>query len=156
MVYNLVVIGGGISGVSCVTTLASLNSDNQIYLISASPLIKQVNNLKQKGHQLEEFEVIESTGDDLVKRFSNINIVYGIVEKLDVKAKLVCINNSRQIKYHKVCICTGARPKLIEHSCSDYVVGIRDTSSVDELRKKLSSATRIVGINDLIKDDENF
>lgn len=142
---NIIVIGGGISGVSCATTLASLDSNYRVHLISASPVVKEVGDLKKKGHQIEEFKVVESTGDDLARRFPNVNIIYGLVERLDASHKLVYIGQNRKINYDRLCICTGARPKLIEHSCNDYVIGIRDTSSVNDLINKISSAKRIVG-----------
>ena len=44
--------------------------------------------------------------------------------------------------YKKLCICTGGRPKIIvEHP---FVIGIRDTESVQQLKSRLSKARRVV------------
>lgn len=46
--------------------------------------------------------------------------------------------------YKKLCICTGGRPNIVaKHPC---VIGIRDTESVQQLKKKLTEARRVVVI----------
>ncbi len=42
-------------------------------------------------------------------------------------------DNETRIKYGKVCLCTGAQPKLISDD-NPFVIGIRDTASVIRLQ----------------------
>lgn len=54
----------------------------------------------------------------------------------------ILTNKDEKFVYKKLCICTGGRPNII--SKSPFVVGIRDTESVQELKDKLSKARRVV------------
>ena len=47
------------------------------------------------------------------------------------------------IKYDKLCICTGGKPRLITEG-NPYVIIIRDTDTVQNLQSKLSQAKKIV------------
>ncbi|XP_061617564.1 pyridine nucleotide-disulfide oxidoreductase domain-containing protein 1 isoform X3 [Phyllopteryx taeniolatus] len=47
--------------------------------------------------------------------------------------------------YEKLCICSGARPKLLTQG-KPYVLGIRDTDSAQEFQTQLTNAKRIVVI----------
>ena len=74
--------------------------------------------------------------------------------------KIITCSDQTQIQYDKLCICTGGRPKvnngwkfflIIKLICSKllsdnnpYVLGIRDTETVQSFQKKLSSAKQIV------------
>lgn len=57
----------------------------------------------------------------------------------------VTTDDNQVYYYEKLCICTGGMPKVID-SKNPFVIGIRDTSSVDELRKRLSNARRVAVI----------
>jgi pyruvate/2-oxoglutarate dehydrogenase complex dihydrolipoamide dehydrogenase (E3) component len=45
--------------------------------------------------------------------------------------------------YKKLCICTGARPKLIAEE-NEHVLGLRDLQSVQYFQNRLSTARRVV------------
>lgn len=54
----------------------------------------------------------------------------------------VVTEDGEHLHYKKLCICTGGRPNIIsKHAC---VVGIRDTESVKQFKRKLSKARRVV------------
>lgn len=48
----------------------------------------------------------------------------------------------QRYEYRKLCICTGSFPKLINFE-SKHIVGLRDTDSAIELKKKLEHAKRV-------------
>ena len=149
MVDPVIVVGGGIAGVSCASTLAQLDPSLVIKLISSKPVLKVATNVKGKGQHLESFDVIEQSTDQLTSQYNNIEIIIGTIIGLDASEKTLYLENDTinggQIKYSKLCICTGARPKLIDNSCPDYVIGIRDTSTVKDFEKRLSGSSRVIG-----------
>ncbi|XP_054608728.1 pyridine nucleotide-disulfide oxidoreductase domain-containing protein 1 isoform X2 [Dunckerocampus dactyliophorus] len=57
--------------------------------------------------------------------------------------QLVETADGQVFAYEKLCICSGARPKLLTQD-KQYVLGIRDTDSAQEFQKQLSKARRIV------------
>ncbi|PAA66548.1 hypothetical protein BOX15_Mlig010711g1, partial [Macrostomum lignano] len=50
---------GGIAGVTCAETLAALEPDARVLIVSASPVVKAVTNLRPVTKLLEEFDVEE-------------------------------------------------------------------------------------------------
>ncbi|KAM8974684.1 pyridine nucleotide-disulfide oxidoreductase domain-containing protein 1 isoform 2-T2 [Pelodytes ibericus] len=140
---RLVVVGGGISGVTCAEQLASQFPSDDIYLITASPLIKAVTNLKQVSKVLEVFDVTERVSTELERQYPNIKVIQSPVSQLRSDQQKILTEDGAQYVYSKLCICTGARPKLITKG-NAYVLGIRDTDSAQELQRHLSSARRVV------------
>ncbi|XP_064617758.1 pyridine nucleotide-disulfide oxidoreductase domain-containing protein 1-like [Liolophura sinensis] len=138
-----VVIGGGIAGVTCAETLSALSPEKKVILITASPLIKAVTNFQQLSKALETFDVVEKPSSSLQSECSNVEIIHASVTALDSGKHIVETDAGKTVKYDKLCICTGGKPKLI---CKDnpYVIGIRDTESVQAFQKKLSGSRRIV------------
>ena len=53
------------------------------------------------------------------------------------------LNNGDKISYEKLCVCTGAFPKVIFPG-HPHVLYIRDTESVQTFMSRISSAKRIV------------
>lgn len=51
--------------------------------------------------------------------------------------------NGDIFSYNKLCICSGANPKLITQA-NEYVLGIRDTETVAQFQKRLKKARRVV------------
>ncbi|KAK3733982.1 hypothetical protein QZH41_001132 [Actinostola sp. cb2023] len=118
---HFLVIGGGISGISCVEQLHLLCPDKKVTLITATDLVKSVVNLAQYGRNLEEFDVEEKNIESFCEGLRNVSVVKGVVKSFNP---------------------IGGIPKLID-SNNPYVIGIRDTSSVKALRKRLSEARRV-------------
>lgn len=80
---TFVVIGGGISGVSCVEYLSALCSNETIALITATDVVKATCNLKQFGKTLEEFDVEEASAAVLFKQSRNVIIVQSVVKAVN-------------------------------------------------------------------------
>lgn len=138
-----VIIGGGIAGVSCAESIAFLEPEENVILITASPLIKAATNLIALGKTLTQFDVEERSTNSLTELFPSITVVNDTVTKVDKDSKSVLTESGKVISYKSLCICTGARPKLICENNS-RVIGIRDTESVETFVQKLKGARRII------------
>lgn len=57
------------------------------------------------------------------------------------KKKVICSDGS-EFEYKKLCICMGAKPKLIADD-NPYVLGIRDTETVANFQKRLAECRRV-------------
>ncbi|KAM4747831.1 pyridine nucleotide-disulfide oxidoreductase domain-containing protein 1 isoform 2-T2 [Rhinophrynus dorsalis] len=117
--------------------------EDKVYLITASPLIKAVTNLKQVSRTLEEFDVEEQASSLLERQYPNISVVQSAVIQLKSQQKAVITDNGSQYFYDKLCLCAGARPKVIAKG-NPYVLGIRDTDSAQEFQRRLSKARRVI------------
>ncbi|CAF0938146.1 unnamed protein product [Rotaria sp. Silwood1] len=139
--YQFVIIGGGISGVTCVESIATFDSTARILLLTGTPLIKAITNYVSKF--LEEFDIEEKPFHYLAERFPNLIIQNKVVERLETEKQIIICSDNTQIHYDQLCICTGARPKLLSNT-NPYVCAIRDTETVESFQKKLASAKQIV------------
>src|SRR5699024_635193 len=66
---------------------------------------------------------------------------------LDSKNCQVKLEDGSVIKYSKLCICTGAKPKVIptdDIEANKYVKCIRDTETAKDLQSILSASKRIL------------
>ncbi|KAG7259198.1 hypothetical protein CRUP_018985 [Coryphaenoides rupestris] len=140
---QFVVVGGGIAGVTCVEQVSSDFPAAEVALITAASHIKAVANFKQVSRTLEEFDVEERPTSVLQERFPNITVIQSAVTSLCVDTHTLRTEDGRTVGYEKLCICSGARPKLLSQD-QPYVLGVRDTESVLEIQKRLSSAKRIL------------
>ena len=89
--------------------------------------------------------------------FDNINHAFFItvvtlkandyVQNIDHNRREVITESKMRFSYDKLCLCHGARPKLItpyfKTDASKYVIGIRDTESVATFQEKLKTSKRI-------------
>uniref|UniRef100_A0A3B3TSM6 Pyridine nucleotide-disulfide oxidoreductase domain-containing protein 1 n=1 Tax=Poecilia latipinna TaxID=48699 RepID=A0A3B3TSM6_9TELE len=141
--FKFVVVGGGIAGVTCVEQLSSQFASEDVALITAGPHIKAVTNYKQVSRRLEEFDVEEKPSSVLEEKYSNLTIIHSAVKSLRTHTHCVETADGRVFGYEKLCICSGARPKLLTQE-NPHVLGIRDTDSAQEFQKRLSTAKRIV------------
>ncbi|XP_008849816.1 pyridine nucleotide-disulfide oxidoreductase domain-containing protein 1 [Nannospalax galili] len=143
MEASFVVVGGGIAGVTCAEQLAITFPSEDILLITASPVIKAVTNFKQVSKVLEEFDVEEQPSSMLENRLPNIRVIESGVKQLKSEEHCIFTEDGRQHAYKKLCLCAGAKPKLISEG-NPYVLGIRDTDSAQEFQKRLTKAKRIM------------
>ncbi|XP_059894679.1 pyridine nucleotide-disulfide oxidoreductase domain-containing protein 1 [Gadus macrocephalus] len=141
--FQFVVVGGGIAGVTCVEQLASDFPSAEVGLITAASHIKAVANFKQVSQTLEEFDVEERPPSVLQEKYPNVTVIQSAVRSLQADQHTLQTEDGRSVGYEKLCICSGARPKLLTQD-QPYVLGVRDTDSVQEFQKRLSSAKRIV------------
>lgn len=137
------IIGGGIAGVSCAEGIGFLAPEESTFLITASPLIKAVTNIVPLGKTLMKFTVEEKDAAGLTDTFSSLQVFHDTVTKINLTNKTVETTAGRIIEYKMLCLCNGARPKLITEN-SEFVIGIRDTESVFQFAKKIKHARRIV------------
>lgn len=148
----IVVIGGGISGVSCVEQLAQELTDRSIVLISASDLIKVASNVRTIGTTIDRFDVEEQNHHFLTNKYKNVEIVIGKVIQLSASEHEVRLESGRRLKYDKLCVCLGALPKQLPikeslkhfQTVNQYISSIRDTETVNDFQKKLKNARRVV------------
>lgn len=141
--FKFVVVGGGIAGVTCVEQLASQFPSAELALITAGSHIKAVTNYKQVSRTLEEFSVEERPFSVLEEKYPNITFIQSAVKALHAQSHCVETTDGRVFGYDKLCLCSGARPKLLTRD-NPHVLGIRDTDSAQEFQKRLSKAKRIV------------
>ncbi|XP_074124970.1 LOW QUALITY PROTEIN: pyridine nucleotide-disulfide oxidoreductase domain-containing protein 1 [Sminthopsis crassicaudata] len=139
---KFIVVGGGIAGVTCAEQLATHFPSEEVLLITASPVIKAITNFKQVSKTLEEFDVEEQPSSVLEKHFPNIKVLESKVKQLKTAEHCILTEDGNQYKYEKLCLCAGAKPKLISEG-NPYVLGIRDTDSAQEFQKQLKKAKRI-------------
>lgn len=141
---KFVVVGGGIAGISCIETLSFHCPNESIILLTDSPLIKSVTNFIALGKSLTRFDIEEKHVSSLPE---NVNVVTDRLNEIDSIRKVITTANSRHIKYEFLCLCIGGRPKLIEQVSdenSKFILGIRDTESVNEFQKRIQSSRKIV------------
>lgn len=141
--FDFVIVGGGISGVSCAESLSFLSPENKIALITASPLIKTVTNLVPLSKLLIQFNVEERSADYLSNSNPNVTVIQDYVTGLNSSLHVVNLKSGRTLKYKKLCLCSGASPKLIPCE-SKNIIGIRDTESVKEFQKRIVASSKIV------------
>lgn len=139
----IVVIGGGIAGVSCAETLSTLCKTERVILMTASPLIKAVTNFKQISRRLEDFDVAEKPSSELQQDCKNLDVLEEKVTSIHPSKREITTNNGKVLSYTKLCLCTGGSPKVIRKD-NPNVIGIRDTESVTHFQKKLCGARRVI------------
>lgn len=140
---TFVIIGGGIAGVSCAEGLTLLAPEESVILITASPLVKAVTNIVPLGKTLMHFDVEEKSATVLDKKHKMLQVIHDTVIRIDTVGKLIEISNGNIISFKMLCLCTGAKPKLIAEN-NNLIVGIRDTESVLQFSSKLKNAKKVI------------
>lgn len=141
-----VIVGGGIAGVSCLETLSFLAPSAKIVLITESPLVKAVTNVAQLSKTLQKFDIAEKEASSLSA--DKVLVIQDHLLRIETKSRKCYTGKGLTIQYEHICLCTGARPKLIEQSKDNpCVIGIRDTDSIIEFQKriKIGKCLAIVG-----------
>ncbi|XP_044308128.1 pyridine nucleotide-disulfide oxidoreductase domain-containing protein 1 isoform X2 [Varanus komodoensis] len=113
---RFIVVGGGIAGVTCA---------------------------ERVSRTLEEFDIEEQASSVLEKRYPNIQVIQSAVKWLKSGEHKIITEAGKEYVYEKLCLCAGAKPKLITEG-NPFVLGIRDTDSVAEFQKHLATAKRII------------
>lgn len=139
---TFLVVGGGIAGVSCVETINFLAPEEKTIVLTESSLIKSVTNLVQLGKYVQQFQVKEIDASQLDK--ANVQVVTDQLKSILSKSKTAETVKGLKISYKFLCICTGARPKLINTDIDEFVIGIRDTESVKEFQKRIKNGRKFV------------
>lgn len=160
--FTIVVIGGGIAGISCIETLFQEYDDgnsqyNSVVLLSESHLVKAITSFESRGRQLEWFNVDEI---ELEKAFPTkpkglkFSSVIGKVLKIDTGSQTIsyaAVSAIYKQYYDKLLMCTGSKPRQliipsgsITKEISEKIVIIRDTNTVVDFSSKLMQCRRIV------------
>lgn len=141
---KFVVVGGGIAGISCIETLAFYCQTESILLLTESPIIKAATNLVALGKSLTRFDIEQKHASTLPQ---NVQIVTDRLLTIDSQQQIITTAERKcRIKYEFLCICTGARPKLLDQvndSNHKYILGIRDTESVNDFEKRIQNSRKI-------------
>eukprot|EP01138_Halocafeteria_seosinensis_P003195 gb/GECG01003269.1/.p1 GENE.gb/GECG01003269.1/~~gb/GECG01003269.1/.p1 ORF type:complete len:603 (+),score=86.45 gb/GECG01003269.1/:1-1809(+) len=137
-----IVVGGGIAGVSCAEQLAAHDSQSKILIISASRSLKGIRNYVRVTSKLEEFEVVEQPLDFMQQDHDNIRAIQARVDHIDSENRKLYTSDGQVFGFEKLCLASGGSPKLLFHHPS--VLGIRDTETVEELRRRLADAKHVV------------
>lgn len=132
-----VVIGGGIAGISCVEAL-KLYTTEPVLLISESPIVKVVTDIKFHTKIAAGFKV----EDRNLQCIKNTEYIIDKVLAINSIEHIIYTVNHQEIKYKKLCLCMGATPKLLDDK--DYVIGLRDTHSVEYFQSIVGNAKRIL------------
>ncbi|XP_034235707.1 pyridine nucleotide-disulfide oxidoreductase domain-containing protein 1 [Thrips palmi] len=149
---DLVVVGGGIAGVSCAEALAVLSPDASVLLVSASPLIKAATNVQPLTKYLVRFDVEEQDAACLTQRCPTVQVIHDEVVALHPAGQggqggqdggELVTSSGRRVSFGRVCVCAGARPKptLTDHP---LVLTLRDTESVRTLQARVAGARRVL------------
>lgn len=125
-------------------TLAFLQPNESILLISESSLIKSVTNLLAITQTLTQFDIEETSTESLSNKHSNVTVIHDKLAEIMVKNHAIRTETGSLITYKYLCLCMGAKPKLIpEAGTNPNILGIRDTDSVENFVKKLEKAKRV-------------
>lgn len=96
---RLIVLGGGIAGVSCAQqvreTAQTYGADVYVTIISASPTVKLARNVKTLSRARVTFDVVEENEQAL--RELGIDFVFGEVTAVDRKTKVESTYQKRTI-----------------------------------------------------------
>lgn len=135
------IVGGGIAAVSCLETLSFLAPSAKIVLLTESPLVKAVANVAQLSKTLQKFDIEEKEAVSLSAGKDTVLVIQDRLIRIESKSSKCYTEKGVVIKYEHLCLCTGARPKLIEQSKNNNpcVIGIRDTDSVIEFQKRIKT-----------------
>ncbi|CAG0912432.1 unnamed protein product [Notodromas monacha] len=142
MEASFVIIGGGISGVTCAEQVYALAPQESVVLITASPVVKTVSNVSRLTRHLEAFDVSEKPLACLEQKLTNLTVVRGFAHEIDVDAKIVRLVNGAEVRYKRLCVTTGGQARMVAQH--PLVLGIRDTESVRVLQGKLRGARRVM------------
>lgn len=140
---TFVIVGGGIAGVSCAEGLSFLAPEENIILVTASPLIKAVTNVVPLGKTLMHFDVEEKSAISFGEKHKMLQVLHDTVVKIDTARKQIELSSGKIVNFKMLCLCTGAKPKLIAEN-NDLVIGIRDTESVLQFSERLKNAKKII------------
>jgi NADPH-dependent 2,4-dienoyl-CoA reductase/sulfur reductase-like enzyme len=143
-IVRYIVVGGGIAGVCCAQEIARLKKHDsiEVVIITATELLKESAGVMKITNHLEELSVFERTADRFSLDNPGIRVIHGSILSIDTSNKIVRLKDDSFFIYEKLCICTGAQPKMI--ATHPNIIGIRDLQSVAEMTERLSIARKVI------------
>ena len=139
----IIIVGGGIAGVSCAESLSAQSIELPILLVSGSPLVKRAVNIRGASKLVLDFEIEELAIESIARENRGVRVLIGVVTRFLSEQNAITIDDTLSIRYSRLCICTGATPRVIGDEGS-RVYGIRDTDSVELVQGKLRDSRRVV------------
>ena len=86
--HNVVVIGGGIAGTTCVEYISSLSTDTNVMLIVATDVIKTAATTQKISRLIDQIDVSEKEVDAFVDQFPNVSVHVGVVTDINCDGNL--------------------------------------------------------------------
>ncbi|KAK0428043.1 hypothetical protein QR680_010564 [Steinernema hermaphroditum] len=137
----IVVVGGGVAGVCCVEELRCHDEETPVVLVSGSSgYLKKSTTAVRYGEITEEIVVSEQEPEAFAKE--GIDVRMNDVVQWIPNEKRLKLDNGDELLYSKLCICTGASAKKSFES--EHVLTLRDTETIEALKKKLETARRVL------------
>ncbi|CAK9290943.1 unnamed protein product [Gordionus sp. m RMFG-2023] len=158
-IYDFIVVGGGIAGVTCAEYIESQKYNTLI--LTSHPLLKTICNFMKLTKHIESFDVVEENYIEFKSKHHRIDIIIDSVLIFNHIQKTITTASNKTFKYLKsLCICTGSQPNIIspqiylqnnlidknifDKLSNSYIISLRDTSSVHELKIFLKHAKRVL------------
>jgi pyridine nucleotide-disulfide oxidoreductase domain-containing protein 1 len=156
---DVLVVGGGIAGVSCASEVRRLAPGARVLLLSASQSLRGVRTIAHVTRTVEELDVVVRPLNFLelederagLKGPGWIRCRFGLVASIDDRARSVALQDGTRVSYaHSCAVCTGAVPKPLMVRKKDVLVElehpsvhlVRDTASVLSLGRTVAAAMR--------------
>lgn len=140
-----VIIGGGVAGTSCAIHLNSLLPSIKITLIEPKPSLKLCHTITQLTQTALETNITEENAEQWC---NEQNITFIRSKAVSLFPNYVVLEDGKRISFNTSCLCSGASPfvppALSETWLEEYVLTLRDTDSVNHLKKQLASARRVI------------
>lgn len=149
---HIVVLGGGVAGVSCASAAAALDPSCLVTLVTAEPTVKAVRDFIKITPVIDDFGVADEPAVEWAARLGlpNLRAITGVAARIDPEACLLHLHSGlAPLPFNALCICTGAQPSLPLKGIAaaaghERLLGLRDADSVRRLAGALRGARRIV------------
>lgn len=140
------IVGAGIAGTTCAAQLASITPANiQVVLIDPQPALKTSATVSRITRTAIDVQISEQHA---VTWCQNHGITFIRDHAIHLTSNCLHLQSGLRIPFATCCIATGARPYVPPVLCSphfrDAVLTLRDTDSVDRLKRKLKHARRVI------------
>jgi len=161
---DLLVIGGGIAGVSCAEEARRLAPGARVLLLSASRSLVGVRSVVKVTQAVEQLEVVERPLDFLEAADASgsgtgwLKARFGRVARLDHEGQVASMIDGRSVRFSAACaVCTGAVPRPLRwrspsgtHGAASGATSspgadmdpmvVRDSASVLALARRIAAA----------------
>ncbi|KAI6228003.1 Pyridine nucleotide-disufhide oxidoreductase [Aphelenchoides besseyi] len=145
----VLVVGGGIAGVSVVNELLDFDAEHEVdlmFVCGRSGFLKTVRNYEKLGVLMEKFDVEMQTAEEAFGS-RKVKVYHEDVSSWNCYKKQVTLTDGKILTYSRLCIATGGRPRSIAER-NERVLQIRDTDTIEKLQDRLTNCRRVVILGD--------